>query len=78
MRGNKSSSDDPLEEPRTYLRSATRRDNGVVSTKATNPLTAHQPEKNAQKFQPRRIDLTPEAPVNIGYVGGIRMPNSDA
>ena len=74
MRDNKSS-DDLLEEPRENLGCANRRSNGVASGEATDPHTAHQPEKQPQNtFKPQRIDLMPEAPVNIGYVGGIRMP----
>jgi len=74
MRDN-NSLDDLLEEPRESLGSANTRNNRVASGEATDPYTAHQPERNPQNtFKPRRIDLTPEEPVNIGYVGGIRMP----
>lgn len=32
-------------------------------------------EKSPQKpFQPQRVDLTPDEPVNIGYVGGVQLP----
>ncbi len=74
MTDNKSL-DDLLEEPRESLGSANRRSNGFASGEATDPDTAHQAERNPQnKFKPQRIDLTAEAPVNLGYVGGIRMP----
>ena len=42
------------------------------------PLPANEPsaqdnsEKNPQKpFKPQRIDVTPDEPMNIGYVGGV-------
>ena len=74
MRDNKSSSDNLLEEPRESLGSVNRRSNGVDLGEATDPYTAHQPEKQPQNtFKPRCIDLTPAAPVNIGYLGGVRM-----
>jgi hypothetical protein len=74
MRDNKSSSDDLLEEPQGNEGSASRQNNGADSREATDPHTAHQAEKNLQNtFKPRRIDLTPDAPVNIGYIGGVRM-----
>ena len=46
---------------------------------ATN--TQHQQKAEApppEPVKPRRIDLTPDALVNIGYVGGIRMPKPSA
>ena len=43
----------------------------------------HQPagpeaEKNPQKPKPQLIDLTPEEPVNIGYMGGVRVRKTNA
>jgi hypothetical protein len=36
-------------------------------------------EENLSKpFKPQRIDLTPTEPVNIGYVGGVRVPKKTA
>lgn len=29
--------------------------------------------RNPQQPLPKRIDLTPEEPMNIGYVGGVRV-----
>ncbi len=73
MRDSKSL-DDQLEEPRESQGSANRRSNGVASTEATDPHTRHQAEGSPRNtFKPRRIDLTPDAPVNIGYVGGVRL-----
>jgi len=71
MRDNKSSSDNLLEEPRESLGSVNRRSNGVDLGEATDPYTAHQAENIPQKPKPQRLDLTPEEPINIGYVGGV-------
>ena len=38
---------------------------------ATDQPTQGNAEENPQKPRPQRIDLTPEEPVNIGYVGGV-------
>jgi hypothetical protein len=35
--------------------------------------TAHNAESNPPKPKPQRVDLTPEEPRNIGYVGGVRV-----
>lgn len=35
-------------------------------------------EKNPQKPKPQRIDLTPEEPITIGYVGGVHVPKMSA
>jgi len=79
MRNNKSLSGDLLEDSRGNEGSASRRSNGDVSREATDRHTAHQTERNSQTtFKPRCIDLTPDAPVNIGYMGGIRMPKTSA
>jgi len=79
MRDNKSSLDDLLEERRGSQRSASTRNNRADSREAPDPHTAHRAEDTPPKpFKPKRIDLTPDAPVNIGYVGGIRMPKTSA
>ncbi len=32
-------------------------------------------EENLQlAFKPKRVELTPDAPINVGYVGGVRKP----
>ena len=79
MSDNKSSSDDLLEDSRGSEGSASGRSNGLISTEDTDLHTAHRAETNPHEtFKPRRINLTPEAPVNIGYVGGIQKPKSRA
>lgn len=49
-----------------------------ISRPATDRAAQDNPEKNPQKPVPQRIDLTPEEPVNLGYVGGVRVPKSNA
>ena len=79
MRNNKSLSDDLLKDSRGSEGSASWRSNRVVATEKTDPYAAHHAEENPPKpFKPRRIDFTPDAPVNIGYVGGIQKPKSRA
>ena len=74
MRDKISPSDDLLEDPRGSGGSASTPNNGVLSTEDTDAYTAHRAENNPHEtFQPRRIDLTPDAPVNIGYAGGVRL-----
>ena len=32
-------------------------------------------EENLQMaFKPKRVELTPDAPINVGYVGGVLKP----
>ncbi|HSY58940.1 MAG TPA: hypothetical protein VK795_05220 [Terriglobales bacterium] len=47
--------------------------NGLARTVTDQPA-APEAEKNPQKLKPQRVDLTPEEPVNIGFVGGIWEP----
>ena len=35
-------------------------------------------ENLPKSFKSRCIDLTPKKPVNIGYVGGVRVPKTKA
>ena len=35
-------------------------------------------ENTPQKPKPQRIDLTPPEPMNLGYVGGVRVPKTNA
>jgi hypothetical protein len=51
--------------------------NGLIRP-ATDQPTGHEAEKIPHEFKPQLIDLTPEEPVNIGYVGGVRVPKTDA
>jgi hypothetical protein len=52
-----------------------REDNGTVPTEGATPRSEHPAnEKPPTPFKPKRIDLTPDEPVNIGYVGGVRRP----
>jgi len=41
---------------------------------ATDQPAGHDADKIPQKPKPQRIELTPPSPVNIGYVGGVRVP----
>jgi hypothetical protein len=47
-----------------------------IAQSATDKPTGHEPEKNPQQPKPQHINLTPEEPVNIGFVGGVRMPKT--
>lgn len=61
--------------PMKNLTNSNLRPDEVEQLKALNEKT--DAEKNPQKpFKPQRIDLTPEQPVNIGYVGGVRLPKT--
>jgi hypothetical protein len=49
-----------------------------IAQPANDPSAQDYAEKNPQKpFKPQRIDLTPTEPVNIGYVGGVRLPKAN-
>lgn len=79
MRDNKSLPDNLLEEGRESLDSASSRNSGIDSSAPTGPHAAHHDERNPRStFKPLRINLTPDAPVNMGYVGGVRMPKKRA
>ena len=41
---------------------------------ATDQTAGPEIEKNPPKLKPQRIDLTPPEPLNVGYVGGVRVP----
>ena len=46
--------------------------NNELARPAEDRPAGPEAEKNPPKpFEPQSIDLTPEEPVNIGYVGGV-------
>jgi hypothetical protein len=49
-----------------------------IARPATDQPTRPEAEKHPQKAKPRRVDLTPAKAVNIGYVGGVRVPETNA
>jgi hypothetical protein len=50
----------------------------ALTRPAADQPAAHEAEENPQKPNPRRIDLTPPEPLNFGYIGGVRMPKTNA
>jgi hypothetical protein len=66
MRNDQSSSDNMRRE---------RRDSGTVSTELTAQGSERLANGNPPKpFKPKRINLTPDEPVNVGHLGGVRRP----
>ncbi len=76
MRDNKLSSGDLLATRVVMLESAGTRSSRVDSKEASDQRAQHLTDENPQStFKAKCTDLTAEYEgLNIGYVGGVRMP----